>query len=301
MLFCFGATRLSGRFTEGFSLRRLHDRGTLIVSLDRRSKKHRAAAAVRLQGLVRQPATASPRPGLRRIPDCPGAADAPCGLPSMRRGEAGAPGLSGRQSTLHGAVRHGRWARCRRASVRDVGRELDLDWHTVKTLDKQYMRAQLAAAGTPAPRVIGIDEISIRKGHTYRIVVSDLIAGGRSGSAARIARKRAWRSSMLAGAGKMRQDPARRDGHVEAVPQRHPAPRRRRRSCSTSSTSCAISARRSTRCARPSTPASPARTGASSRARSTLCCRATTTSPWRAGAHSRCCWPPTSGSTPPTC
>ena len=31
--------------------------------------------------------------------------------------------------------------------------------------------------------------------------------------------------------------------------------RRRRRSCSTSSTSCAISARRSTRCARPNTPA----------------------------------------------
>ncbi|MBE7444893.1 MAG: transposase [Planctomycetia bacterium] len=28
-----------------------------------------------------------------------------------------------------------------------------------------------------APRVIGIDEISIRKGHTYRIVVSDLERG----------------------------------------------------------------------------------------------------------------------------
>ncbi len=37
------------------------------------------------------------------------------------------------------------------------------------------MRAQLAKAGTPGPKVIGIDEISIRKGHSYRIVVSDLI------------------------------------------------------------------------------------------------------------------------------
>ena len=36
------------------------------------------------------------------------------------------------------------------------------------------MREQLARAGTPGPKVIGIDEISIRKGHTYRIVVSDL-------------------------------------------------------------------------------------------------------------------------------
>ena len=53
-------------------------------------------------------------------------------------------------------------------------KELRLDWETVKELDKQYMRAQLARAGKPAPKVIGIDEIAIRKGHTYRIVVSDL-------------------------------------------------------------------------------------------------------------------------------
>jgi transposase len=36
------------------------------------------------------------------------------------------------------------------------------------------MREQLRRAGTPGPKVIGIDEISIRKRHTYRIVVSDL-------------------------------------------------------------------------------------------------------------------------------
>ena len=29
-------------------------------------------------------------------------------------------------------------------------------------------------AGLPAPRAIGIDEISIRKGHNYRVIVSDL-------------------------------------------------------------------------------------------------------------------------------
>jgi transposase len=37
------------------------------------------------------------------------------------------------------------------------------------------MREQLRRAGTPGPKVIGIDEVSIRKGHTYRIVVSDLL------------------------------------------------------------------------------------------------------------------------------
>ena len=39
------------------------------------------------------------------------------------------------------------------------------------------MEAQLKRAGMPSPQVIGIDEIAIRKGHTYRIVVSDLLRG----------------------------------------------------------------------------------------------------------------------------
>ena len=64
--------------------------------------------------------------------------------------------------------------RCRSATIKDIAQELHLDWDSVKELEKQYMRAQLARAGTPGPRRIGIDEISIRKRHTYRIVVSDL-------------------------------------------------------------------------------------------------------------------------------
>lgn len=67
--------------------------------------------------------------------------------------------------------------RCRQSTVQDVAKELHLHWHTVKELDKQYMRAQLERFGTPGPKVIGIDEISIGKGQTYRIVVSDLIRG----------------------------------------------------------------------------------------------------------------------------
>lgn len=65
--------------------------------------------------------------------------------------------------------------RCRSSTIKDVAREFKLDWHTVKELEKEYMRTLLAKVGTPAPTMIGVDEISIRKGHTYRIVVSDLI------------------------------------------------------------------------------------------------------------------------------
>jgi transposase len=64
--------------------------------------------------------------------------------------------------------------RCRSSSIKAVACELHLDWHTVKELEKHYLREQLRRVGTPGPNIIGIDEVSIRKGHTYRIVVSDL-------------------------------------------------------------------------------------------------------------------------------
>ena len=65
--------------------------------------------------------------------------------------------------------------RCRSTTIKDLARELNLDWDTVKTLEKQYMQLQLAKAGTPAPvlqrldsrhvmvvhGLEGLDEISI--------------------------------------------------------------------------------------------------------------------------------------------
>lgn len=63
---------------------------------------------------------------------------------------------------------------CRSASVKEVAADLHLDWHTVKEMDKLYMREQLVRAGEPRPGIIGIDELAIRKGHVYRIVISDL-------------------------------------------------------------------------------------------------------------------------------
>lgn len=65
--------------------------------------------------------------------------------------------------------------RCRVSSIKDVAREVHLDWKTVKDLEKEYMTKQLEKAGPLAPTAIGIDEISVKKGHEYRIVVSDLV------------------------------------------------------------------------------------------------------------------------------
>jgi transposase len=66
---------------------------------------------------------------------------------------------------------------CRDMTNKAVADVLHLHEHTVKDLDKLYMQNWLSKTSVPAPRVIGIDELSIRKGHTYRIVVSDLERG----------------------------------------------------------------------------------------------------------------------------
>jgi transposase len=64
--------------------------------------------------------------------------------------------------------------RCRDATIKSVAEEFSLDWHTVKELDKEYMQDQMKKAGHPVVRKMGVDEISIQKGHHYRVVVSDL-------------------------------------------------------------------------------------------------------------------------------
>jgi transposase len=64
--------------------------------------------------------------------------------------------------------------RCQKETIKDVAKETHLDWWTIRKLEMEYMREQLRRAGKPRPKVVGIDEISIRKGRVYRIVVSDL-------------------------------------------------------------------------------------------------------------------------------
>jgi transposase len=72
-------------------------------------------------------------------------------------------------------------------------RPMNLSRFPLSVHNCRRMEAQLARVGRPGPQVIGIDEIAIRKGHTYRIVVSDLLRGRPIWSMT--ARRRAWHSS----------------------------------------------------------------------------------------------------------
>jgi transposase len=64
--------------------------------------------------------------------------------------------------------------RCRESNIQAIAKEQKLDWKTVKELEKRYMEEQLKRASEAAPLIIGIDEISVKKGRKYKIVVSDL-------------------------------------------------------------------------------------------------------------------------------
>ena len=66
---------------------------------------------------------------------------------------------------------------CRDMPNQRVAEMERLHHSTVNDLDKRYMQKQVERAGLPAPRAIGIDELSIRKGHNYRVIVSDLERG----------------------------------------------------------------------------------------------------------------------------
>jgi len=73
--------------------------------------------------------------------------------------------------------RYAEWIgrQCREKSVKAVAEETGLGWDVVKKLDKIYMEKQLKRFPPESPRVIGVDELAVGRGQTYRILVHDLI------------------------------------------------------------------------------------------------------------------------------
>ena len=74
---------------------------------------------------------------------------------------------------------------CRDMPNQRVAEMERLHHSTVNDLDKRYMQKQVERAGLPAPRAIGIDELSIRKGHKYRVIVTFMPVIGLNNPSAR--------------------------------------------------------------------------------------------------------------------
>lgn len=125
-------------------------------------------------GLVRSDYTARTRFVLWRSADLSRIRGSSSSVSTLRHGEAGATGVPGRQSVLYETI-----CLVRRTSLSNEHDQGGRRGIAFGLADRQ--RAGQAVhdgpTGAPAPKAIGIDEISIRKGRTYRIVVSDLIRG----------------------------------------------------------------------------------------------------------------------------
>ena len=66
---------------------------------------------------------------------------------------------------------------CKVMTVADVARHFGLDWKTVKDIDKQYLEAHYGQPDLNGLRILAVDEISIRKGHSYLTVVLNYETG----------------------------------------------------------------------------------------------------------------------------
>ena len=66
---------------------------------------------------------------------------------------------------------------CKVMTVTDVAQHLQLDWKTVKEIDKQFLEAQYGQPNYDGLRILAVDEISLKKGHKYLTIVLDYETG----------------------------------------------------------------------------------------------------------------------------
>jgi transposase len=66
---------------------------------------------------------------------------------------------------------------CRFMTVTEVAQHLQLDWKTVKNIDKWYLEGQYGQPNCEGLRILAVDEIAIKKGHRYLTVVLDYLSG----------------------------------------------------------------------------------------------------------------------------
>jgi len=66
---------------------------------------------------------------------------------------------------------------CQLMTVSEVARHLDIDWKTIKNIDKFYLERDYGQPDLKGLRILAVDEISIRKGHSYLTIVLDFVSG----------------------------------------------------------------------------------------------------------------------------
>jgi transposase len=66
---------------------------------------------------------------------------------------------------------------CKYMTIKEVADHLELDWKTVKEIHKRHLQEKFSGEDIGKPKIIIVDEISIKKGHTYLTIVVDWDSG----------------------------------------------------------------------------------------------------------------------------
>lgn len=66
---------------------------------------------------------------------------------------------------------------CRYMSIKEIAEHLGLDWKTVKEIHKRSLHQKYAHKELGCPRILVVDEISIRKRHRYLTIIADWESG----------------------------------------------------------------------------------------------------------------------------
>jgi len=65
----------------------------------------------------------------------------------------------------------------RYATVKDVADHLDVNWNVIKSIHKRYLEKTYEHIDLAEVEYLSVDEIAIRKGHTYMTIFSDALTG----------------------------------------------------------------------------------------------------------------------------
>jgi transposase len=66
---------------------------------------------------------------------------------------------------------------CQVMTVTEVANHLNLDWKTVKAIDKKFLEQRHGQPDLSGLRILAVDEIAVRRGHQYLTVVIDYLSG----------------------------------------------------------------------------------------------------------------------------
>jgi len=66
---------------------------------------------------------------------------------------------------------------CKILTIKDVANHCNLGWKTVKDIDKAFLEKEYGQTDYGDLTILAVDEISIRRGHTYMTVVLDYLTG----------------------------------------------------------------------------------------------------------------------------